>query len=336
MRKSTVDRLLGSTRVFAWARRWVDRPLLVLCYHDLREAGDLDSWLRVETSAFREHLKLLSNRGEFIQPSALSHVDELQGDGPFFLLTFDDGYSNNLRLAVPILREYDVPALFFVSTHHLITGERFWFDRVVDGVQATRTTRVDLRQFGLRRYRFPARDDVRRWEAIQGLLSDIKRIGNPGTPAVNRVVDHLASLAEQDSRVTEWCRPLRVEELQEMASTGLCHFGSHGHRHEILTLLDEKPLNETLVNSRRILEGLLGVPVTDLAYPNGNHDDRVAAACREAGYERAFGVEPALLGRGHDPFRIPRLLVGGYDSAGQLASVMNRLFVKGAIRAARL
>ena len=43
------------------------------------------------------------------------------------LLTFDDGYYNNIR-ALPVLEEFNVPAVFFVSTEHVKQNKCFWWD----------------------------------------------------------------------------------------------------------------------------------------------------------------------------------------------------------------
>jgi peptidoglycan/xylan/chitin deacetylase (PgdA/CDA1 family) len=36
------------------------------------------------------------------------------------LLTFDDGFANNYTNALPVLKEFNAPAVFFVSTQHVI------------------------------------------------------------------------------------------------------------------------------------------------------------------------------------------------------------------------
>ena len=43
------------------------------------------------------------------------------------MATFDDGYANNLHLR-PILEEFGIPAVFFISTGHVLSGKPFWWD----------------------------------------------------------------------------------------------------------------------------------------------------------------------------------------------------------------
>ena len=59
-------------------------------------------------------LSWLSKRFDFLHPS-----DLLYSEKPGVLLTFDDGFANNHDVALPILEEFEAPAIFFVSTRHV-------------------------------------------------------------------------------------------------------------------------------------------------------------------------------------------------------------------------
>lgn len=51
----------------------------------------------------------------------------LDAQARYFMVTFDDGYFNNI-LALDVLREFRVPATFFISTGHVRDGKSFWWD----------------------------------------------------------------------------------------------------------------------------------------------------------------------------------------------------------------
>lgn len=79
--------------------------------------------------------------------------------------------------------------------------------------------------------------------------------------------------------------------------------GSHGVRHAHLTRLSDEQLRRELVESKQQIEDELGRPCQEFAYPYGEHDERVRAAVRAAGYDRAYG----LAGDGRDPYALRRV-----------------------------
>jgi peptidoglycan/xylan/chitin deacetylase (PgdA/CDA1 family) len=72
----------------------------------------------------------------------------------------------------------------------------------------------------------------------------------------------------------------------------LVDLGSHTLRHPHLSRLDDAGLTEEIAGSRRKLAELVDAPVSLLAFPYGDYNDRTVSACREAGYERVFGIDP--------------------------------------------
>jgi peptidoglycan/xylan/chitin deacetylase (PgdA/CDA1 family) len=92
------------------------------------------------------------------------------------------------------------------------------------------------------------------------------------------------------------------DELREQAARGIA-IGSHAVSHPHLTTLSEDGLRRELNESKEEIEDRLGRPCDDLAYPYGEHDERVRAAARAAGYRRAY----ALRGSRSDAYAAPRL-----------------------------
>jgi peptidoglycan/xylan/chitin deacetylase (PgdA/CDA1 family) len=91
------------------------------------------------------------------------------------------------------------------------------------------------------------------------------------------------------------------DELREHADRGV-QIGSHTVSHSHLTRLSDAELCRELADSKEEAEAELGRPCRELAYPYGEQDERVRAAARGAGYERAFG----LRGRKGDGYALPR------------------------------
>jgi peptidoglycan/xylan/chitin deacetylase (PgdA/CDA1 family) len=99
----------------------------------------------------------------------------------------------------------------------------------------------------------------------------------------------IAELDSQDPEDLEGLRTMSWDELRALAADGIT-IGSHAVSHPHLTRLDDDQLEFELRESKRRVEDELGRPCPLLAYPFGEHDERVRAAARAAGYERAFGL----------------------------------------------
>jgi peptidoglycan/xylan/chitin deacetylase (PgdA/CDA1 family) len=92
------------------------------------------------------------------------------------------------------------------------------------------------------------------------------------------------------------------DELREQAARGIA-IGSHAVSHPHLTTLSEDELRRELNESKEEIEDRLGRRCEDIAYPYGEHDGRVRAATRAAGYRCAY----ALRGSRSDAYAAPRL-----------------------------
>jgi GT2 family glycosyltransferase/peptidoglycan/xylan/chitin deacetylase (PgdA/CDA1 family) len=129
-----------------------------------------------------------------------------------------------------------------------------------------------------------------------------------GIPAVVLVVgDQVGGWNEWDARRGAAELPLlTAAELRELADRGWA-IGAHSHTHAHLTQADDAALDRELTEPLRALRAL-GLPVEPvLAYPHGEHDARVRAATRRAGYTAAFALEGRRPGRSR--FAVPRIEV---------------------------
>lgn len=93
------------------------------------------------------------------------------------------------------------------------------------------------------------------------------------------------------------------DDLRSHMEQGIA-IGSHAVSHPHLPRLSDAEISRELEDSKAEIEAELGRPCTELAYPYGEHDQRVRTAARAAGYERAFVLWE---GSKADPYATPRL-----------------------------
>jgi peptidoglycan/xylan/chitin deacetylase (PgdA/CDA1 family) len=105
--------------------------------------------------------------------------------------------------------------------------------------------------------------------------------------------------------------PMTWEEARGLADAGW-EIGSHTRSHPHLTEIDDGPLAQELLESRLTCERRLDRRCSSLAYPYGDHDERVVAATEKAGYEAAATLPSQTPAQ--DPLAWPRIGVFYHDS----------------------
>ena len=112
----------------------------------------------------------------------------------------------------------------------------------------------------------------------------------------------IPELATKNADDLAGLRTLTWDDVRALAAAGTA-VGSHTVTHAHLPRLGDDELEQELRASKERIEDELDRPCSLLAYPFGEHDSRVRAAARAAGYEQAFALRAA---RG-DPFAVPRV-----------------------------
>ena len=107
------------------------------------------------------------------------------------------------------------------------------------------------------------------------------------------------------------------EELEESRAAGVV-VASHARGHPKLSGLDRDAMRDELAGSMSDLETRLPGAPPLLAYPHGDHDERVRAAAVAAGYRAAFTTEPGRNGAGTDPYCLRRIGIKDWDGRAAL------------------
>jgi peptidoglycan/xylan/chitin deacetylase (PgdA/CDA1 family) len=109
------------------------------------------------------------------------------------------------------------------------------------------------------------------------------------------------------------------EKIRGLASNGM-EIAGHSATHAHLTELCDTALAREVGDSRdEIHRNTVGM-VRWLAYPYGEHDARVRAASRDAGYLAGFTFEGGLAAACDDLFQLPRIPVAEADGVIGLAA----------------
>lgn len=216
-------------------------------------------------------------------------------------ITFDDGYRSTHDLALPVLREFGLPATVFVTTRHIEDDSSMWNDMILEAVRRLPDTPIDLGSIGLDVY--PMRTPEDRLATANTLIESCKYL----PPAARETLTGtLQTLARADLRQNL----MLTAEMVRTLSNNQVDIGGHTVSHPILTRIDDAVARAEIVDNKQHLEAIIGKPVTLFAYPNGKRgtdfDQRHVRMVRDAGYQAAFTTASGAATRANNTFELPR------------------------------
>jgi peptidoglycan/xylan/chitin deacetylase (PgdA/CDA1 family) len=102
-------------------------PVIVLFYHRIADEG-ANAWT-ASNAIFERQVGWLQRHFDMVSLAEAQHrLRAGRNARPCVTITFDDGYAANCRRALPLLIQRRIPCTYFVSTHHILTGEAFPHD----------------------------------------------------------------------------------------------------------------------------------------------------------------------------------------------------------------
>ena len=322
---------LGRLRsLAARARKRLSSRALILLYHRVAESPS-DPWsLAVKPAHFAEHLEVINKRATVLSVRELvAAVAAGKLPRRAVVITFDDGYADNLLNARPLLEKNDSPATVFVTTGFAGSDREFWWDELdklflqPGALPQSLSLTIDRKDYRwdlgeAARYGESAFRTNERWRAWQKddpsarqlLYRSLWELMQPLTDDERqRVRDGLVSWAGADRSPRATHRALSSDELCELAEGGLIEIGCHTVTHPQLASLALSSQRDEINRSKVALEELLGRGIKSFAYPYGRPCDYTAetvAAVKEAGFDSACSTSNGLVSRRSDLFELPR------------------------------
>ena len=268
------------------ARLRAPEPLILL-YHRVTHLAN-DRWsIAVTPAHFAEQMELLRRKATVLPLSALGAAETPpNARGATVVVTFDDGYADNLHEALPILQRFDVPATVFVSTDAVVQSREFWWD--------------DLE-------RLVAPDE---YHATWARLRDVEARERQAVLDALRAASDVGSMPRPDRR------PLTPDELICLATNDRIAIGAHTASHARLSALTGAAQRTEIEAGREVLQSILERPIESFAYPFGRAADYTAETIdlvREAGFTLSCSNQAGRVNRSTDRFALPRLYVGDWN-----------------------
>lgn len=317
---------------------------VILMYHRVADEV-LDPWgICVTPANFSSQLDAIAS---IATPLSLTDLATglRSGDLPerSVVVTFDDGYLDNLTAALPALQQHGIPATVFVTTCNVDSDREFWWDRLETLLLEPRQLPESLSlQFAEASQTWnlgsaisfsdedrAAERDTRAWAAREGsrlrFFFDVWKVLRPlSEPQRN---DALTQITQWTGKVDslpgqrEARRTMSSTEIGLLGRNPLMTIGAHTVDHALLPSHDATFQTRQIADSKERLEQITGSAVRTFAYPHGEHSPTTVSLLQQAGFDCAVTIKQKAAGLDSDPMLLPRFGVRDHDGealAGQL------------------
>lgn len=261
------------------------KVLSILVYHRVLEKTD---FLRPGVPTVNEFSWQMELIAKYFTPLSIDDALHRLAEGTLpkraICVTFDDGYADNLTLALPVLKNWSIPATVYVSTGFL-DGGRMWNDTIIEFVRNFPETKLRLDKISEQPFAMKTKFD--RLKVAHELIAFAKYMDQSSREDFSEM---LAGLSHQAGKPLPIDLMLRSPDLVSLSRQGVT-IGAHTITHPILSEIGDEQARHEISEGRAQLEGLIQSPVEHFAYPNGirgkDFDVRHERIVRSSGFRSA-------------------------------------------------
>lgn len=293
-----------------------DEPAVVLLYHRVENLANDHQLLAVSPQHFDEQVAYLRSDYNLIGIDEFTaHLKERRKFAPrTVILTFDDGYADNLIHAIPVLEKHKAQALFYITTSKLNTHDVLWWDQLEYVFFKTPVLPPELSiTIEHTKHTFDtAKDHEGTYHQLHPLIKYTHYKER------DRIMSDLLQWAGISGINDDSYRLLSHEQLKTMSNSSACVLGSHTIDHPVLSELSYEEQLEQINGSKKILEELSGKPVNHFSYPFGSRIDyngNSINACKASCFDMVTSNFAWQTHSYTQRFEVPRYLVRDWDLA---------------------
>lgn len=279
---------------------WPDgNKIQILMYHGVNSTGDTSiNGRHISSDRFEKHLQYLKKNFEVLTlTDAYSRVGTKKSGKPRVAITFDDGFENNLTYAAPLLRKYDLPATFFISTVCVTEESDILWPDVVDLILAC-TDSVTVKELEFIRSNGRMMN-ISLGKTLQQFIKD--QDCTERDAIISELSERYDIESKKKATSTEKWKLMSAKQLQELSAFPLVDIGSHCHNHYNLASLSLKNAERELRTSKELLETCIGKNVRSVAFPDGSYTSDTKQLAYDCGYDQLCAVMFKLPDDAQDP-----------------------------------
>lgn len=218
----------------------------------------------IDQKKFEKYIKFLSKSGKAITMNDLEN--KTQNFKKKFIITFDDGFYNNYKYALPILKKYKVPHIIYLTTNYIDKNLISWIDRIDIAINNYKGEFIYSPYFKKKFKLGNKKNKIILLNFIRNYCKSLKKVD------LNKFTEMLLNdfkLKSPKTSNSDLDKKLSWEHVIKMSKNNYTEFGGHSHNHNILGHLSKTQYKNEIEKSLIFLKKKAHIKTKHYSYPEG-------------------------------------------------------------------
>lgn len=290
-------------------------PILMIhgVIDDSKQYAWTPGWERLTTKQLDNGLTILSRYFNFISyDDAIAMLASEIPMKPYsMVLTFDDGYQNNLTHAHPITSKHHAPSMYFIATEAAKHNTPYWIDRLDYALQFSGKEEIAV-EIGSVSQLIHISDRALYPRDYQLLRLKLKSTYTNDWDLLTKLTQFLDDFEKKTgksiqeiSSFDDWSRVINENQLSRLPND--ISVGSHTVNHVRLDDLELEKLTDEVIESKKNLERIVHKPCIHFCYPNGNYSTTASSILKKNAYKSAVTTISGINKKNANLFTLKRI-----------------------------
>ena len=267
--KKTFYSIAGIRLVSRIGLSWRGRAC-IFCYHRIlpddkvQDDKGPDSSLVMPVSKFEEQMKFLSQTYRVL--SMDDFLKHIKSDSNEFVIviTFDDGYKDNLEYAIPVLEKYNIPSTIYIITR-LPQGDTWmWWYEIWEHLNTVKNLSFNHKNTS---FKWNLSTQRKKLLCFNDLSKMMLNMPTEDCKLLLKKITRKLDLKKYTDICLDW------GEIEFLDRHPLITIGAHSHTHPNLNKLSKEDALMEMLSSKILLEEKLKHSVDHFAYPYGTSNE---------------------------------------------------------------
>lgn len=256
----------------------------ILVFHGIDLKGETKYNSRfISKSYFEEFIIYLKKNYNIISLEDF-YAEKFKKDTLNIAITFDDGYLNNYKYAIPILEKHQIPASFYITTIH-DKSTFLWADYI--DLVSYYTSKKEI-FFNNKNYTKNKKNEFSsHGESLKDTLKTLEYT----------VIEDIYNIFKDDwsiikkNNLEDYWQLMTNKQIEVISKNKLFTIGAHADTHTSLTAINLNTAKREINLSKKKLENICNQPITEFAFPFGFYNKKLIAYCKSIGFKKILLVD---------------------------------------------